>query len=171
MAKINKVAMISGEALDPAKREDLEPQVEAVVEDSDDNDVIFEDLQKLLTSKAVKVGKVSGRQEGLSTQHHNPGIDYTVGGMLDVRWVRNDDAHLSLARANHWVFPETISPRLKNLKHNELVLMVRLMEQSKNKMKYVEAESRRFEAETFDKTPGVSGLSEFEVKQSTKTAG
>lgn len=171
MAKVNKIAMIAGESLDPAKRSEVEPQVEADVEDTNDNELIFEDLQNLLTTKAVKVGKVVGRPEGLSTQHHNPGIDYRVGGLLDVRWVRNDDAHLSLARANNWVFPETISPRLKNLKHNELVLMVRLMEQSKNKMKYVEAEARRFEAETFDKTPGVSGLSEFEVTKSTKTSG
>lgn len=170
MAK--KVEMISGAVLDPGRKEELEPQSVTDVDETDINAEVFEDLQKLLTSKPVRVSKVVGREQALSTSQHNPGVDYTVGGALDVRWVRNDEAHLSVARAGQWVFPETISPRLKNIKHNELVLMVRLMEQSKNKQKYVEAESRKFESESFANTPAARGsaLSEFSVTKSQKHA-
>lgn len=153
----------------PAVTPPLEPQKYEETDQAGLNAQIAQDLRETLKSRPVRVEKVVGRASMLDPSFHNKGVDYRVGGALDNHWVRNDESHLSKARAKGWVFPETISPRLKNLTHNELVLMVRLQEQSDNNEKYLEAEARNFERKDFDKTPGIGdGLSEFSVTRPSK---
>lgn len=149
----------------------LTPQVFEVEDKRDVNEAVAEDLRDLLKSRTVKVSQVVGKGAMLDPSYHNKGVDYRAGGLLDVRWVRDDESHRTIAEARDWVLPESISPRLKNIRHNELILMVRLAEQSANRDKFVEQESRNFERQDFDKTPNVqAGLSEFNVTRPTKRA-
>lgn len=157
-----------------AKQAKLEPQVDTAPDAEvvlSENDAILKDATKYLKSHEVKIEKVAGRPSMFDPSYKYRGIDYRVGGLLDVRWVRNDDAHLSKAQARHWVFPETISPRLRNQTNNELVLMVRLAEQSKNQEKYLESEAQNYERKDFNNMENLpAGFTEFSVTRPTKRA-
>lgn len=174
MSKIKHIEMVDG-STEMNKQVPLQPQVvdaPDAVEVADDNDSILQDAAKYLKSHAVKVEKAVGRGSMLDPNFQIRGIDYRVGGLLDVRWVRNTDANISKAKANKWVFPETISPRLKNQTLNELVLMVRLQEQSNNQVKYFESEAQNYERKEFYKMQGGTpdGFSEFSVTRPTQRA-
>lgn len=150
----------------------LDPQNFEIEDKSDINQEIAKDLKGKLKSKAMKVTEVTGRAHMMDPNFRQNGIDYSVGGLLDRHWIRNTPSNIEHATSNQWVFPETISPRLKNQTHNELVLMVRLKEQSDNRAKYIESVARGYEKSTFKNTPEANraGLGEFEVTQPTKRA-
>lgn len=172
MSKTPRVIEMANGSVDLVRQEKLEPQVETAPDREivlSDNDAILNDTTKYLKSHETRVERVAGRPTMLDPGYKYRGIDYRVGGLLDVRWVRNDDVHLSKAQARHWVFPETISPRLRNQTNNELVLMVRLAEQSANQKKYLESEAQNYERKDFNNMEGLpAGFSEFSVSRPTK---
>lgn len=112
-----------------------------------------------------------GKAHLLNPDSHN-GIDYTAGGQLSPRWVKNDEPTIAQKMVKGFVFPETISPRLKNLTVGALVLMVRPSDYQKQHERNVELQNRGWEAkskESFAKKAAGPGLGEFEVKPSQKT--
>lgn len=172
MSKNPRVIEMAQGSVDLAKQESLAPQVETAPDVEvvlNENDAIFADATKYLKSHEVKIEKVAGRPSMFDPSYKYRGIDYRAGGLLDVRWVRNDDAHMNKAKARHWVLPETISPRLRNQTNNELVLMVRLAEQSANQKKYLESEAQNYERKDFNNMEGLpAGFTEFSVTRPTK---
>lgn len=125
-----------------------------------------DEVAKAIKSRFLKPDLTVGKAHMLDPRsHHN--IDYTAGGQLHTRWVVNTDIEIQKKSAKGFVLPETISPRLKNIRQGNLILMVRPAEYNAQHQENVEKLNRKWEADSSVKTRKrdlkTQGIDEFEV--------
>ncbi len=129
------------------------------------------EVAEAIKTRFVMPDLTVGKAYLLNPESHN-GVAYTAGGQLSPRWVKNDGPTVAQKQAKGFVFPEEISPRLKNITVGALVLMVRPADYQKRHEVNVEALNRGWESkskESFANKSKGPGLGEFEVKPSQKT--
>lgn len=138
--------------------------VEQPVEETPD--LIAAELDKavdnLVKSKKLAVTGVVGKASLFDIATHSA-LDYTVGGKLAPRWCNENDANIAAKRLQGYMFPEEISPRLKNLRQGGQVLMLRHIDAANSARQHLEQETRRWEGRSFDrsdkaKAPGLEGF-------------
>lgn len=97
-------------------------------------------------SDAVTVGKA-----GLfDISKHSNGIDYTAGGMLECRWCRDDDASIAGKRKKGFMFPSDVSGAFQNIRHQNMVLMVRTTAAADNHRQAIADLSTNLDGQEFD---------------------
>lgn len=119
-------------------------------------------VDNLVKSKKLAVTGVVGKASLFDIATHSP-LDYTVGGKLAHRWCNENDANIAAKRLQGYMFPEEISPRLKNLRQGGQVLMLRHIDAANSARQQLEQETRRWEGRSFDrsdkaKAPGLEGF-------------
>lgn len=142
-----------------------EPEASDTVSD------LNKEVAEAIKTRFIKPDLTVGKAHLLNPSTHN-GIDYTAGGQLAPRWVENKEGVIGQKMTKGFVFPETISPRLKNLTVGNLVLMVRPAAYQEQHQANVEAANRKWEADSkakIGKRDRAPGLGEFEIKPSERT--
>lgn len=126
-------------------------------------DELDEAVEEALQSKRLAVTGVVGKASLFDLSTHSPDIDYTVGGKLSPRWCNDNDANIAARKLQGYVFPEDISPRLKNIRRGGQVLMLRHREAVEQHRAALEQENRSWEGKAFNKSdkakaPGLEGF-------------
>lgn len=147
------------------------PEINAPVSAPAPETELHKEVAEAIKTRFVKPDLTVGKAHLLNPSTHN-GIDYTAGGQLAPRWVENKEGAIGQKLTKGFVFPETISPRLKNLTVGNLVLMVRPTAFQEQHQANVEAANRKWEADTKAKTgkrDKAPGLGEFDITPSQRT--
>lgn len=125
-----------------------------------------DEVKQAIKTRFMKPDLTVGKAHMLDPRTHF-NVDYTAGGQLHTRWVINNDAEIQRKAAKGFVMPETISPRLKNIRQGNMVLMVRPMEYNIQHQENVEKLNRKWEADSSHKTRKKDlksqGIDEYEV--------
>lgn len=76
----------------------------------------------------------------------NYGVDYTAGGQLQARWVANDDARISIMKAQGYEFPDEWDSELPRKSFGGLTLMLREQKAAEHHRNTVESLARQQDA-------------------------
>lgn len=125
-----------------------------------------DEVAKAIKTRFVRPDLTVGKAHLLDPRAHHD-IDYTAGGQLHMRWVINSDVELQKKGNKGFVLPEAISPRLKNIKQGNLILMVRPADYDQQHQHNVERLNRQWEAnaavEKQKKNSNNKGIGEYDV--------
>ena len=126
-------------------------------------------VDSLVASKKLAVTGVVGKAS-LFDLHTHTSLDYTVGGKLSPRWCNENDANIAAKRLQGYVFPEEISPRLKNIRRGGQVLMLRHRDVTESHKATLEQENRAWEGKSFNKNERAKapGLEGFQIERPTR---
>jgi len=80
----------------------------------------------------------------------NYGVDYTAGGQLAARFVANDDARISMMRAQGYMFPDEWDTELPRRTFGGLTLMLREQEAAEHRRNVLETLARQQDAKRAD---------------------
>jgi len=140
----------------PPKKIELE-DVEApkVVADpappaDDINAQIAAEVAKRIKSRAFASSATVGKAGLFDVAKHANGIDYTVGGLLELRWCNDEPVNVANKRMKGYMFPEEAHPHLKNIRQNNLVLMVRTKEAADSHREEIRKLSANLDGQAFE---------------------
>jgi len=110
---------------------------------------VMKDIQKRVAakikSKAFAVTSVVGKAQLLEVTNRD-GLDYTVGGLFNPRWVLNFEERIQIARFRGFVFPDEVDSSFKRLTLGNMVLMLQTQESKRDYGKQLEVSNRSLES-------------------------
>lgn len=126
-------------------------------------------VDNLVKSKKLAVTGIVGKASIFDIKTHSA-LDYTVGGKLSTRWCNDNDANIQAKRLMGFIFPEEISPRLKNLSRGGQVLMLRHIEAKNEHVAALERDNAAWEGKTFNRNEKAKaqGLEGFKIERADR---
>jgi hypothetical protein len=125
-------------------------------EAADINALILADVQARIKSRSFKTTATVGKAGLFDVTKYANGTDYTVGGLLTIRWCSEDPQNVANKRMKGFMFPEEVSPRLKNITQNGLVLMVRTKEAANAHRAQLRELTQNLDGQEFESSPLVA---------------
>lgn len=143
----------------PPKRIDMDPtpapqpapeKTAAQLEADEINAQIAADFASKVKSRAFSDAVTVGKAGLFDVSKYSNGLDYTVGGNLEVRWCADNEVNIANKRQKGFMLPAEVSGHLRNIKQNGLVLMVRTKQAADAHRAQVEALSKNLDGQEFE---------------------
>lgn len=104
------------------------------------NEEIRNSIAAKVKSKSFKVADSFGQSALFDIKTHSD-LDYTAGGLLSPRWVKNDEGAIERRRIQGFYMPQELDANLKNISFGNLTLMLRTEENRLSHQDYLAKES------------------------------
>lgn len=125
-------------------------------EAADINAQIAAEVAQRIKSRSFRESATVGKAGLFDVSKYSNGLDYTVGGLLELRWCSDSALNVANKRMKGFMFPEEASPRLKNINQNGLVLMVRTKEAADSHRAEVRRLTQSLDGQEFEDSPVVA---------------
>lgn len=138
--------------IDPAPAKQPEPaqKTAAQLEAEQINAQIAEDFDAKVKSRSFNDAVTVGKAGLFDINKYSNGLDYTVGGKLDVRWCADNELNIANKRQKGFMLPSEVSGLLQNIRQNGLVLMVRTKQAADLHRAQIEALSQNLDGQEFE---------------------
>lgn len=132
-----------------------EPQVvqaptASQMEAEDINRKIAAEFEQKVKSRSFSDAVTVGKAGLFDISKYSNGLDYTVGGKLEIRWCTKNDVNVANKRQKGFMLPEEVSGHLRNVEQNGMVLMVRTKAAAQDHRAQLESLSHNLDGQEFE---------------------